>query len=160
MSIEKENFLRTRLVRYLQQLDPATPPRWGQMSVQHMIEHLGHDAFRLANGHFKTDKLFTPVEQIPRMQEFLLTDKPLRQNVKNPLLGEFPPPLRYRTTQAAINALQEEMIYFFEVFEKDPLMKIRNPFFGDLGFEQQVQVLYKHALHHLRQFGVVPVESH
>ena len=51
MSIEKENFLRTKLIHYLQQLDPATPPRWGKMNVQQMIEHFAHDAVANANGH-------------------------------------------------------------------------------------------------------------
>jgi hypothetical protein len=34
----------------------------------------------------------------------------------------------------------------------------RNPFFGDLNFAENVHLLHKHALHHLRQFGVVPLE--
>ena len=58
--------------------------------------------------------------------------------------------------QGAIGALQLELIYFFEAFEKNPALITRNPFFGDLNFEQNVQLLYKHALHHLRQFGVEP----
>ena len=57
----------------------------------------------------------------------------------------------------AIGALQLELIYFFEAFGKDPQLITRNPFFGDLNFEQNVQLLYKHALHHLRQFGVEPL---
>jgi len=72
-------------------------------------------------------------------------------------MGEEPAPLRYKTVQGAIGALQQELIYFFEAYEKNPAMIIRNPFFGDLNFEQNVQLLYKHALHHLRQFGVEPV---
>ena len=40
MSFEKENFLRTKFVSYLQKLDPATAPRWGKMSVQQMIDRL------------------------------------------------------------------------------------------------------------------------
>ena len=65
--------------------------------------------------------------------------------------------MRYKTVLAAIGALQQELIYFFEAFEKDPGFITRNPFFGDLNFEQSVQLLYKHALHHLRQFGVEPL---
>ena len=60
MSFEKENFLRTRLVRYMQQLDPATPPRWGKMNVQQMIEHYAGDAVRNASGRLKIDKIVTP----------------------------------------------------------------------------------------------------
>jgi hypothetical protein len=90
------------------------------------------------------------------MREFLMSEKPMQQNIRNPLLGEDPPPLRYKTVQGAIGALQLELIYFFEAFEKTPSLITRNPFFGDLDFEQNVQFLYKHALHHLRQFGVEP----
>jgi hypothetical protein len=154
--MEKEFFLRTKLVGYLQQLDPATPPKWGKMNVQQMIEHYGGDGIRSASGRLKIEKIISPAENLKKMQEFLMSDKPFRENVKNPLLGEEPRPLRYKTVQAAIGALQLELIYFFEAFEKDPKLITRNPFFGDLNFEQNVQLLYKHALHHLRQFGVEP----
>jgi hypothetical protein len=156
MSFEKENFLRTKLIRYLQQLDPATPPRWGKMSVQQMIEHLGGHAVRNANGGLKIDTIVTPPEKLERMREFLMSDKPFKENTKNPLLEEEPAPLRYKTVQAAIGALHMELIYFFETFEKDHDLITRNPLFGDLNFEQNVQLLHKHALHHLRQFGVEP----
>jgi hypothetical protein len=156
MSLEKENFLRTKLVACLQRLDPATPPRWGKMSVQAMIEHFGGDAVRNASGRLKIDTILTPPEQLEKMREFLMSEKPFRENTKNPLMSEEPKPYRYATNQGAIGALQQELIYFFEAYEKNPSQIIRNPFFGDLNFEQNVQLLYKHALHHLRQFGVEP----
>lgn len=157
--LEKENFLRTRLVTYLQRLDPATPPGWGKMSVQHMIEHYGGDAVRNASGRLKIDNMVTPPEHLQRLREFMMSDKPFHENTKNPLMGEEPAPLRYKTVQAAIGALQQEMIYFFEAFEKDPRLITRNPFFGDMNFDQNVQLLYKHALHHLKQFGVDALHS-
>jgi hypothetical protein len=156
MSIGKENFLRTKLVTYLQRLDPATPPRWGKMGVQQMIEHLGGDAVRNASGRLKFDQILTPPERLDVMREFMMSEKPFKENTKNVLMKEEPAPLRYKTVQGAIGALQQELILFFEAFEKDPQLVTRNPFFGDLNFEQNVQLLYKHALHHLRQFGVEP----
>jgi hypothetical protein len=159
MSLEKENFLRTKLVTYLQRLDPATAPKWGKMSVQHMIEHYAGDAVRNASGRLKIDKILTPPDQLERLREFMMSDKPFMENTSNPLMGEEPAALHFKTVQAAIGALQQELIYFFEAYEKDPLMTIRNPFFGDLNFEQNVQLLYKHALHHLRQFGVEPLST-
>ena len=159
MSFEKENFLRTKLVKYLQQLNPATPPRWGKMNVQQMIEHLAGDVTPVASGRLKFDEILVPTENLQRMRDFLMSDKPFKENTKNPLLGEEPRPLRYKTVQAAIGALQQELIYFFEAFEKDHNLITRNPFFGDLNFEQNVQLLYKHSLHHLRQFGVEPLDA-
>ena len=158
MSIEKENFLRTKLVSYLQKLDPATPPRWGKMSVQHMIEHFAGDAVRNASGRLVYEKILTPPDHLARLREFMMSDKPFKPNTKNALMGEAPAPLQYKTVQAAIGALQEELIYFFEAFEKNPGLITRNPFFGDLDFEQNVQLLHKHAIHHLNQFGVEPLQ--
>jgi hypothetical protein len=156
MSFEKENFLRTKLVAYLQRLNPATPPRWGKMNVQQMIEHYAGDAVRNASGRLKIDEIMTPPGNLERMREFMISNKPFKENTRNPLMSEDPAPLRYQTVQGAIGALQQELIYFFEAFEKNPELITRNPFFGDLDFEQNVQLLYKHALHHLRQFGVEP----
>jgi hypothetical protein len=159
MSFEKENFLRTRLVRYLQQLNPLAPPRWGKMNVQQMIEHYADDAVRNASGRLRIEKIITSPEKLEPMREFMMSDKPFKENTKNALMGDEPQPLRFNTVQAAIGALQQELIYFFEAFEKEPLLITRNPFFGDLNFEQNVQLLYKHAIHHLRQFGVEPLNG-
>jgi hypothetical protein len=157
MSLEKENFLRTKLVTYLQRLDATTRPQWGKMSVQHMVEHLGGDAVRNANGQLKFDTILTPPDKLAAMREFLMGDKPFKENTNNPLMGGELAQLQYKTVQAAIGALQQELIYFFEAYAKNTEMVIRNPFFGDLNFEQNVQLLYKHSLHHLRQFGVEPL---
>jgi len=159
MSIEKENFLRTRLVAYMQRLNPATKPHWGKMNVQQMIEHYAGDAVRNASGRLKIDTIMTPPENLERMREFMMSNKPFKENTKNPLMGEEPAPHRYKTVQGAIGALQQELIYFFEAFDRNPELVTRNPFFGDLNFEQNVQLLFKHALHHLRQFGIEPPVS-
>ena len=79
MSLEKENFLRTKLVSCLQRLDPATPPRWGKMSVQQMIEHYAGDAVRNASGRLKIDTIITLPENLGRMREFMMSDKPLKK---------------------------------------------------------------------------------
>jgi len=157
MSFEKENFLRTKLIRYLQQLDPSTPPRWGKMNVQQMIEHCTEHAFKLANGRVRITEIITPPGNLQKLRDFLMSDRPFNPNVKNPLIGEDPLPLNHKTVQGAIGALQQEIIYFFEVFDNNPSLITRNPFFGDLDFELNVQLLYKHSLHHLRQFGVEPL---
>ena len=157
MSLEKENFLRTKLVGYLQRIDPATPPRWGRMTLQHMIEHFAGDAVRNANGKVRISEMHFPPETVEKLRSFMMSDKPFPENTRNPLMAEEPAPLHFRTVQGAIGALQQELIYFFQVYEENPGMVIRNPFYGDLNFEENVQLLYKHALHHLKQFGVEPL---
>ena len=53
-----------------------------------------------------------------------------------------------------LQELQKELNYFFEVFQKNELAVTRSPFYGDLNYEENIQLLYKHAAHHLKQFGV------
>ena len=159
MSFEKENFLRTNLVSYLQRLDPSTPPKWGKMNVQQMIEHFAGDAVRNASGKLKMERILTPPEKLQKVREFMMSEKPFKENTINPLMGTEPAPLHFKTVQAALGALQQELIYFFEAYEKNPNLIVRNPFFGDLNFDQNVHLLYKHALHHLKQFGVEPLTT-
>src|SRR6266542_2915434 len=97
MNFEKENFLRTKLVAYLQKLDPATTPHWGKMNVQQMIEHFGGEAIRNANGRLKINTIHTPLDHLGKLREFMMSERPFRENTKNPLLPEEPRPLRYKT---------------------------------------------------------------
>ena len=159
MSLEKEDFLRTKLVGYLQRLDPFTPPQWGKMNVQQMIEHYSNEGLRIANGTRRIDTILTPPEKLGKVKEFMMSEKPFKENTKNRMMNDEPEPLKHKTVQSAIGELHQELITFFEMFEQNPEMTTRNPFFGDLNFEENVQLLYKHALHHLRQFGVVPLNS-
>ena len=157
MNFEKENFIRTKLVSLLQKLKNDEPARWGKMNVQQMIEHFT-DVMMVASGKIKLP-IVTPADKLPRLREFMFSEKPFKENTKSPVLAEEPAPLKKHTKEAAIGKLKEELIYFFEAFEKDHDLITRNPFFGDLNFEQNVQLLYKHALHHLRQFGVEPLNG-
>ena len=152
MNIEKENFLRTKFIHLLKRLDPATTPRWGKMNVQQMIEHL-IDVMMVANGKLQLP-VVTPADRLPKYREFMMSEKPFKENTRSPVLGEEPLPVKKNTKQGAIGKLQEELIYFFETFEKNPAKKTAHPVFGELNFEENIQILHKHALHHLKQFGI------
>ena len=155
MSFEKENFLRSDLVTIFQKLDPATKPAWGKMNVHQMIEHFA-DAVMSASGKLKLP-VINEGEKLNKFRQFLMSEKPFFPNTKNPLMNEEPLPTRCNTVQASISKLKEELICFFDVFEKNPGLITSNPFFGELNFEGNIQLLYKHAFHHLRQFGAEPM---
>lgn len=152
MNFEKENFVRTKLIALLQKLRNDEPARWGKMNVQQMIEHFT-DVMMVASGKIKLP-IVTPADKLPRLREFMFSEKPFKENTKSPVLPEEPASLKKHTKEAAIGKLQEELIYFFEAFEKDPALKTNHPVFGELDFDANIQLLYKHALHHLRQFGI------
>jgi hypothetical protein len=149
----KAEFLKNRLIPLLKQIPSDTPPQWGKMTLQQMVEHFS-DSVRIASGKtVYTDFVFGP-EQLQRNRDFMLSEKPFKENTVNPLMPEVPAPVVNISTEAAINELQKELDYFFSVFEKNDLQVTRSPFFGDLNYEQNVHLLHKHALHHLRQFGI------
>lgn len=149
----KERFLQKEFVPLLSQIPSDTLPAWGKMTLQQMVEHFS-DSVRIASGKMEQKEILTPAGNVPKMQDFLASDKPFRENTLNPLLPEVPVPVRNKSIELAIAELQEELDYFFKVFEKNPHQLTRNSLFGDLNYQQNVQLLYKHAQHHLRQFGI------
>jgi hypothetical protein len=149
---QKANFLKNEYTTVLSQLDEHAPNKWGKMNVRQMIEHMS-EYVGIAAGKQNLESV-TPEEHIPRMQAFLASEKPFRENTPNSLMPDAPPSIKHATKQDAINELQAEIDDFFAVHEQDANRKTPSPFFGTLDFNQQVQLLYKHATHHLRQFGL------
>ena len=154
MTNDKANFLKKDFISYLRSLDSATPSSWGKMSMQQMIEHFT-DNVKIASGKTSNTALLTPSDQLRKAQDFLMSDKPFRENTPNPLLPEVPPPVRNISIEEALKELKKEMDFFFSIFKENNQQQTLNPFFGELNFEQNVQLLHKHALHHLKQFGVM-----
>ena len=152
MDTTKAHFLKKDLIPLLKSIPPDAAPRWGKLNVQQMIEHFT-DSVRIAAGTFGDVPLFTPAENLPKLQAFLQTEAPLRENTKNPLVPDNPP-LRFSSIAEALNDLQAALDAFFERFYANENQTTRNPFFGELNFDLNVRFLYKHAVHHLRQFGV------
>lgn len=148
---EKAYFLRVEYCPILTMIDADAARRWGKMNVQQMIEHMS-DYVRIASGKTPME-VITEADKLPRMQGFLMSEKTFPENTPNVLMPDSPAPVRNTNKQAAIAELQQEIDYFFEVFDKDAEKKLNNPFFGELNFDMQVQLLYKHSTHHLRQFG-------
>lgn len=153
MNTEKAEFLRRRLISLLKQIPSDTPPHWGKMTLQQMIEHLT-DSVRISSGKTVHTEVIFPQEQVQKVREFVLSEKPFRENTANPLLPEAPAPVRNISVEEAISELEKELDYFFSVFEKNNLQVTRSPFYGDLNYEENIHLLNKHARHHLRQFGV------
>lgn len=123
------------------------------MALQQMIEHFA-DAVRIASGRLLNLPLVTPADNLPKMQAFIRSDKPFRENTRNPLLPEEPAPVRNASLPAALDELQVELDFFFAAFTANERLTTHNPIFGKLDYALNVQLLHKHAQHHLRQFGV------
>jgi hypothetical protein len=54
----------------------------------------------------------------------------------------------------SISELEKELDDFVKFYENSPEAVVTNSFFGHLNFEEWTQLIHKHAIHHLKQFGV------
>jgi hypothetical protein len=151
----KSSFLSDAYIPLLHGIDPAATPVFGKMNPRQMVEHMAMSVHQ-AYGNPEAESVLTPQEHIPKMQAFLQTDKPFRDNTPNALLPDIPAPVLYPDMSAAIAELQQAILAFNQAFAADPQKLVRNPFFGILDHSLSIHLLYKHAWHHLRQFGVQP----
>ena len=153
MTEAKKAFLQNDLIFLMNKLSGDEKANWGKMNAQQMIEHVS--AFFKVSTQKIQFPLTTPVEHLPKYKEFLLSEKEFRENTKAPVLPEEPLPLRYSNMQGALEKLKKSVEEFFEFFKKDPDKKTLHPAFGDLNFDEWVQLHHKHITHHLKQFGLI-----
>jgi hypothetical protein len=149
---EQARFLMNDYLPMLVAADPMAERRFGKLSFQGMIEHMS-DSFRQGSGKDLND-CDTPPERIAQMQAFLRTDKSFRENTVNSRMPVEPADLRNASVADALGELEQEVGDFFDLFLQDKDKRVTNPVFGDLDYELWIRLLYKHAWHHLRQFGI------
>ena len=151
--MDKLQFITVEYLPLLGTLEADAKGKWGKMSGQQMVEHIC-DFFKVS-----TDKiqfpLTTPAEHLPKYKEFLMSEKQFRENTKAPVLPEEPLPLRHSNIQEALNELENEIDAFIEYFSDNKEKRTLHPAFGDLNFEEWVQLHHKHVTHHLRQFSLM-----
>ena len=152
------SFLKKDLVPLLQKIPFDKKPEWGAMTVHHMIEHLS-EVLRYSSGKLSNQKIVIPEEKIPAAQAFLMSDKPFPTGVVNPLFPKDPSPVKIGSIDAALKELQGEIDYYLTVLNSNNEFTITHPYFGKLTTEMNLQAYYKHAVHHLRQFGVEAAQA-
>lgn len=152
---EKINFLKNQFIKYLKKVSANEKGAWGVLNGQQMVEHFS-DSVRIASGNFGITHILTPPDHLQKLYAFMMSEKPFKENTSNSLMSDVPIPVRHSSFEASLDELQHVLDYFFWVFENNVDFKTINPFFGNLNYKENVQLLYKHALHHLRQFGLSP----
>ena len=153
MIIEKLNLITTTFVELVRKADSNTKPVWGKMNLQQMVEHMS-DAVRNANGKIAFE-LVTPMEKVEAMQHFVRSEKEFKPNTKNAMLGDEPEPVKQKDIGAALAEYEAEVKDFQNYFSKNPDTTLMNPFFGPLNFSDWCDLLYKHGVHHLKQFALM-----
>lgn len=154
MNAEKLHFLKSEFVLLLKKLEPEQKGKWGKMDAQQMVEHF-RNALKVANGKMDLPLHNTDPERLEKSRAFLMTEIPFKENTKSPVISEEPYPHKLASLQEAIEKLEIELQEVFKVYENENGKTIMNPSFGALNYEQQIQLLHKHAIHHLNQFGLL-----
>lgn len=149
----KLEFLKVDFPKLLGKLNAEAKGEWGVLNGQQMVEHMS-DSIRIANGK-DVMKLMVPVDKVADYKKFALSSKEFNPNTKNALMPEIPVSKRKSNMQEAIGELENELAEFINYFETNKNATLTNPFFGDLNFEEWTHLLYKHALHHCKQFGLI-----
>lgn len=144
----------TDILDYMNQLTPETQPKWGKMSAHRMVEHLT-DTLRIASGK-NPQALAIPEDRIPRMVEFLNSDKPMAQNIAVPFATEeMNATLRNEELELAIDEFVDEWLYFEELFTSNEGHTAIHPYYGPLNYDQWLRLSQKHHTHHFTQFGLI-----
>lgn len=150
---EKLQFLKNNFIELLKKLKGDEVPAWGKMNAQQMIEHFG-DAIEDACGK-NNRTLITPPDKLEAVRAFMFSDKDFKPNTKNSLMSDAPAPTQMPDLAAAIARVENGINEFEAFYSGNPEKKVMNPFFGELNYAENIQLLHKHALHHLRQFNLI-----
>jgi hypothetical protein len=128
-------------------------PKWGVMTAQHMVEHLGFTV-KISNGK-KNVPLTTPIEQLEIRRTFLFGKLHFPKNVKIAGINTEFSALRFKDLEAAKQALYDEIQDFLTYFEGNDGLKPMHPVFGELTKAEWILFHEKHFKHHFFQFGLL-----
>lgn len=149
----RETFFRRRLFDAILPLHAGTRPRWGRMTAQQMIEHLLW-AFELSNGEAQVE-CSIPEPQRHSLKVFLYDNRPTPREFMNPVLTAGLPPLRHKGLAEATASLRVEADRFIQQASANPDATRTHPVFGPIAMEEWARSHFKHAYHHLLQFGLI-----
>lgn len=133
-------------------LEFETKPLWGNMTPQHMIEHL-IDSVKLSNGKLNVPLLVSPEQAATLQQQILFSSDAFPRNIENPLvqLGSYRAP----SLAVALQRLHTEVNDFIQYWEQANATPLVHPFFSALNYEGWLRFHEKHFTHHFTQFSLL-----
>jgi len=139
----------------LSKLTVQSTPKWGTMSVQHMIEHLEY-TYRIASGEIQDFEITTPEKILEKVHNTLYNFEQMPKNYDFPLATESKiKELKYENIEAAKVKLIEARQDYLNFFKKHPETKLKNAVFGEMNRYEWYLLERKHLNHHFKQFGVL-----
>jgi hypothetical protein len=140
---------RTAILQRIGSVTSASVPRWGQMNVKAMLNHLRQSAL-MALGELSVASKSKRAFQVFPIKHLILHVVPF------PKSAPTAPELLVVPDAASIDAIRSELVSLVERIGAGPREGDGpvHPLFGRLSFREWGVATYKHTDHHLRQFGV------
>lgn len=141
-------------ITLLDSLAAETPPVFGIMTAQHMVEHLIW-SLKIANGEKHSEQFFR-AEKAEKMKAALIyTDAEMPLGFRAPVLPENEVlPLEYDNLEEAKSIFATELHRFHDYFMSNPEATLMNPSLGLLNHKEWLVFHTKHFKHHFKQFGL------
>jgi hypothetical protein len=143
-----------QLQNILGKLKADSKPLWGKMSPQHIVEHLGK-SMQMSYGKFKAGFYFTKEEADKLKEKLIYGDAQLSPGIKNPSMGDEPPPLLHPDLDTAHAELNAEILNFTKYYELNPAGTNTHPRMGELKHKEWLVFHSKHFTHHFKQYGLL-----
>jgi hypothetical protein len=139
---------RADVLKRMSALEPGTRPGWGKMNAGQMLCHLS-GALRMALGELKTvSKGKVAFQRFP-VKHLAMYVVPWPKGLPTAPELVSTAPVVFDVEAASFRAMVQR---FGET--KPPDEPAEHPMFGKLSWAQWGHLMYRHADHHLRQFGV------
>jgi oxepin-CoA hydrolase/3-oxo-5,6-dehydrosuberyl-CoA semialdehyde dehydrogenase len=150
---EKEEFILQDAIAYLEELNENDDPKWGRMTPQHMLEHLGM-IFLISSNKVQAHSIADD-QQKEYYENLISGHLKFKQNTASPALPKDPLPLRFQDLDKAKEACYKAIKGFGKYFEKNPDEKVEHPVFGELNYDEWLYFHEIHLKHHLKQFDLI-----
>jgi uncharacterized protein DUF1569 len=140
---------RNEILQRIEKLTPESKPLWGTMNVAQMFAHCA-SAAKMPTGEIATKRVGFPINILGKLiKSKVLAEGPFRKNSPTAAELKITDPKEFDIEKTnfirAVKKLSTE-----NAVEKNAV----HPFFGSMTPEEWGRINYKHADHHLSQFGV------
>jgi hypothetical protein len=146
-----EPTLKTAL-HCLKKLQPEDQPVWGSMKPLQLIEHL-NESLLLATGRLQNVEPGDSEEKMAAAKQFLYSKHPLPKNVPAPFGSDLTP--SFEKLDKAIERFELLWQEFEDYYESNPEAMHLHPSFGQLNYNDWLQLQSKHLTHHFEQFNLI-----
>jgi oxepin-CoA hydrolase/3-oxo-5,6-dehydrosuberyl-CoA semialdehyde dehydrogenase len=139
----------------LNKLDEDAKPKWGNMSPQHMLEHLEF-TYRIASGELQNFEIKTPEKILEKVHNTLYNYDKMPKEHMFPLAEESKiNELKLANLEEAKIRFVESRNTYLEFFKENPDAIFKNVVFGEMNRYEWYLLERKHLNHHFEQFGLI-----